>query len=126
MTRFFSRRFVKMLRAPALAMLMLAVLVNPVLAAVGDMHESGHGAATTHVQVADDHDHDASAGAQGEEVDLFHAFMHAAHCCGHLTAIFSGPFMPQITTLVDAVPVSEFSAFSARPATDHFRPPIAA
>ena len=54
MTRFSSRRFVKMLRITALAMLMLAVLVNPVLAAVGDMHESGHDAAGI-LQLADDH-----------------------------------------------------------------------
>lgn len=115
-------RIARLLRFPALALLVFAVLVNPVFAAVGDLHEFSRG--TDHAQALDAHDHD-DAGTHEEGADLLHALMHAAHCCGHLTAILSTPFVPHAYLLPDDVPVPAFAAAHSPPRTDHFRPPIA-
>ncbi|HYM87350.1 MAG TPA: hypothetical protein VET30_11540 [Pseudoxanthomonas sp.] len=123
MIRLPRHRIAKLLRLPALVLLMLAVLVNPVLAAVGDLHESSHGG-VEQTQLTDSHDHADDAGAQEEEVDLLHALMHAAHCCGHLTAILSTPFVSHSPPFSDAAPVPAFAAPHSPPRTDHFRPPI--
>ncbi|HEX7802782.1 MAG TPA: hypothetical protein VF471_08505 [Pseudoxanthomonas sp.] len=124
MIRIPRHRIVRLLRLPALALLMLAVLVNPVFAAVGDLHESSRGGAD-HAQALDSHDHAGQAGSQDEGIDLLHALIHAAHCCGHLTAILSTPFVPHPSLFSDGVPVPVFAAPHSPPRTDHFRPPIA-
>ena len=126
MTRF-RRRCLQLLRLPALAVLLLAVLVNPVFAAVGDLHESSHGGAE-HLQPvdADGHDddhHDASR--EGQDIDLLHALMHAAHCCGHLTAILSTAYFSQASAFSGAIPTAVLAAPHSAPRTDPFRPPIA-
>jgi hypothetical protein len=122
-------RVVRLLRLPALALLMFAVLINPVLAAAGDLHEFSHGNAE-HAQPVDSHDHAvgkhvADRGAQEEGVDLLHALMHAAHCCGHLTAILSSAFVPHVPLLSNNVPAPAFAAPHSTPRIDPFRPPIA-
>ncbi|MGH8026426.1 MAG: hypothetical protein ACREO0_06830 [Pseudoxanthomonas sp.] len=121
MKPFLRHRMVRLLRLPALALLVLAVLVNPVFAAVGDLHESSHGSAE-HAQPLDVHDH---AGTQEEEGDLLHALMHAAHCCGHLTAILSAPFVPYAPSSSGDAPMPAFASPHSPPRTDPFRPPIA-
>lgn len=123
MTRF-RRRCAQLLRLPALAVVLLAVLMNPVLAAVGDLHESSRGSAQ-HAQPADAHDHDDGAGTPEQGIDLLHALMHAAHCCGHLTAILSTPFSSLGPSLSGAVPAAASAAPHSAPRTDLFRPPIA-
>ncbi|HEY0332517.1 MAG TPA: hypothetical protein VGC74_02225 [Stenotrophomonas sp.] len=85
------RQLSRWLRLPALALLVLAVLANPVLAAVGDLHEASRGTAT-HLHSAQDHDLSDQAAYDGDDAsgqfdDLLHALVHAAHCCGHLTAV---------------------------------------
>ena len=135
MTRF-RRRCLQLLRLPALSVLLLAVLVNPVFAAVGDLHESSHGGAE-HLQPVDagghdagghDNDHDDErhdASGEGQGIDLLHALMHAAHCCGHLTAILSASFVAYAPSFSRALPVSSSVAPHSAPRTDPFRPPIA-
>lgn len=124
MIRLFRHRMVRALRLPALALLVLAVLVNPVFAAVGDLHEFSRGS-SDHAQALDSHGHADPAGAQEEGIDLLHALIHAAHCCGHLTAILSTPFISPPSLFADSVPVPDFAAPHSPPRTDHFRPPIA-
>jgi hypothetical protein len=117
-------RIARLLRLPALALLALAVLVNPVFAAVGDLHESSRGGAD-HAQALDPHDHVGGAGTQEEGIDLLHALIHAAHCCGHLTAILPAAFVPHAALFSDDVPVPAFATPHSPPRSDHFRPPIA-
>jgi hypothetical protein len=124
MIRRFRHRMLRLLRLPALAVLLFAVLANPVLAAVGDLHESSGGAAE-HAQAFDDHGHSNPSGSQEEGIDLLHALIHAAHCCGHLTAILSTPLLSHRPLFSDDVPASAFAAPHSPPRTDHFRPPIA-
>lgn len=113
------------LRLPALAVLLLAVLANPVLAAVGDLHEAARGVAwhlhdtADHALADDGHDRDDAG-------DLLHALMHAAHCCGHLNAIPSSFALVPVHLAPAAV-----SASDAWPSPSHvpslsLRPPIAA
>ncbi|SOD52009.1 hypothetical protein [Pseudoxanthomonas wuyuanensis] len=125
-------RLARLLRFPALALLVLAVLINPVLAAVGDLHETGSGAAHLH----DVGDHGATPenghgdGTPQEhddgDGDLLHALMHASHCCGHPTALPAYMVVASIVPLADAVPVRQAQAPQAGIASDLFRPPIAA
>lgn len=126
MNRSVLLRAAKLLRLPALVLIMLTVLVNPVLAAVGDLHESSHGS-VGHMPAPSDHDpdHDGNAGTEGEDADFLHTLMHAAHCCGHLAAILSSPFPPQARQFSEVMPMPLFAAPGTTLRTDHFRPPIA-
>lgn len=128
MTHRLIQRWSRMLRLPALALLLLAVLINPVFASLGDLHELGNGSG--HLHAVSDHgdavgSHEHADGDAGES-DLLHALMHASHCCGHLTAIvpavFAVPGMPPASAapLADPVPVPP-----SRPAS-LLRPPIVA
>lgn len=118
-------RCLSWLRLPALAVLLLAVLANPVLAAVGDLHEATRGSAA-HLHQADGHALAADADDADNAGDLLHALMHAAHCCGHLTAIPS-----QFALLPMAAVRAAPQARADLPARSHtpslaLRPPIAA
>lgn len=112
-----------------MALLMLAALVNPILMAVGDLHDAGP-AGSAHAHDADDHgrghDLDGAAGdASGEGNDLLHALMHASHCCGHLTAIYAGVHVPDVAPARSGSPAMRAAGRCPQAFSDHFRPPIA-
>lgn len=128
MLRFLRHRRVALLRLPALAMLLLAVLANPVLASLGDLHELGNGnehlhAVNEHADVATGHDH---ADGEASEGDLLHALMHASHCCGHLTAIVPAPMRVPAMILPDVTPIMATVPMAHAPRASLLRPPIAA
>ncbi|WP_296281134.1 hypothetical protein [Pseudoxanthomonas sp.] len=128
MLRFLRHRRVALLRLPALAMLLLAVLANPVLASLGDLHELGNGnehlhAVNEHADVATGHDH---ADGEAGEGDLLHALMHASHCCGHLTAIVPAPMRVPAMILRDVTPIMATVPMAHAPRASLLRPPIAA
>lgn len=128
MLRFLRHRRVALLRLPALAMLLLAVLANPVLASLGDLHELGNGnehlhAVNEHADVATGHDH---ADGEAGEGDLLHALMHASHCCGHLTAIVPAPMRVPAMILPDVTPIVAMVSMAHAPRASLLRPPIAA
>ena len=112
------RRDTRLLRLPALWLLVLAMLMSPVLTAVGDLHEAGHDT----VAGADLGDHEEDT---HEEGDLLHAFMHAAHCCGHLGAVFENGFAAAAHQPAPAILLPESLAPHPVPRTSVFRPPIA-
>ncbi|TAA36797.1 hypothetical protein [Pseudoxanthomonas winnipegensis] len=115
-------RCLSWLRLPALAVLLLAVLANPVLAAVGDLHEATRGSAA-HLHQADEH---ALADDADDAGDLLHALMHAAHCCGHLTAIPSRfALLPMAAVRAAPQARADLPARSHTPSLA-LRPPIAA
>ena len=128
MLRFLRHRRVALLRLPALAMLLLAVLANPVLASLGDLHELGNGnehlhAVNEHADVATGHDH---ADGEAGEGDLLHALMHASPCCGHLTAIVPAPMRVPAMILPDVTPIMATVPMAHAPRASLLRPPIAA
>jgi len=119
------RRFI-LLRLPALAVLLLAVLANPVFASLGDLHELGNGAA--HLHVVDEHE-DTAAGHDHGDVDpgdLLHALLHASHCCGHLTAIVPMPMRVPAMILPATAPAMATVPVAHAPRASLLRPPISA
>lgn len=120
-----ARQLGRLLRLPALALLLVAVLVNPVLAAIGDLHEASRGngvshAVEEHVAAGEpSHDQNDPAG------DLLHALMHGAHCCGHLTALTSSfALAAALPARADAPRTAHPQRASVRLSTT-IRPPIA-
>jgi len=119
--------FARLLRMTAMAVLLLAVLGNPVLAAVGDTYEAARGASGHLHDVLPHGDNGKQAGAQADRsdgADLLHALAHATHCCGHLSAVLPG-LLPALAFVGSSeVPSASLLAPSpARPAT-LIRPPI--
>ncbi|MEQ4576488.1 MAG: hypothetical protein ABN502_16365 [Gammaproteobacteria bacterium] len=116
----------RLLRLPALALLVLAVLANPVLAAIGDLHEASRGS-SAHLHDAGAH---ALAGdpASGDDRagDLLHALMHGAHCCGHLTALPSSFMLPAALSPRAVPPRTSHPPHPSARIASTFRPPIAA
>ena len=94
-----------------LAMLMAGVVMKPMLAFAGDMHEGGHAV------LADDdghaHDHDAPDPVEVDPPDAkdpWHALMHCGHCCGQTPALLqsmqSGPSVPAVSASLPPWPVT--------------------
>jgi len=120
-----QRRF--LLRFPALALLLLAVLANPVLASLGDLHEMGGGehlhAVSDHGDAGPAHGH---ADGDEDEGDLLHALMHASHCCGHLTAIVPAPLALPGMAPASVAPIADTVPVPSPQPTSLLRPPIVA
>ena len=121
-------RCLLLLRLPALALLLLAVLANPVLASLGDLHELGSRgehlhAVSEHGDAASGHEH---ADGEAGEGDLLHALMHASHCCGHLTAIVPAPMRVPAMVLPSRAPVMATVPVAHAPRASLLRPPISA
>lgn len=128
MTRRLRPHLYRLLRLPALAVLLMAVLANPVLASLGDLHELGNG--NGHLHAVNEHA-DASGGyahddADDGESDLLHALMHASHCCGHLTAIVPAPMRVPAMVLPFATPAMATVPVAHAPRASLLRPPISA
>jgi hypothetical protein len=121
-----SRYLLRLLRLPALALLVLVVLANPVLAAVGDLHDAVRGdTAHLHADGVEAAAEQAEAGDGASGIDLLHALTDGAHCCGHLTALPSSYVMPPLLqTAARAPDAMRRLAPSVRPAS-LIRPPIA-
>jgi hypothetical protein len=124
----FLRHCLARLRLPALAVLLLAVTANPLLAALGDLHELGSGSEHLHTQAehADGGTRHEAPGDNHDDGDLLHALMHASHCCGHPSAV-----VPAVLAALPRTPVlsprSTARAWHApAPLQGLLRPPIAA
>ena len=128
MFRLLRHRCFLLLRLPAMAVLLLAVLANPVLASLGDLHELGNGsehlhAVSEHADAEMGHEH---ADGHADEGDLLHALMHASHCCGHLTAIVPAPMRVPAMILSAVAPVMATVPVAHAPPGSLLRPPIVA
>jgi len=124
MPRHIARSLVHLFRRSTMALLMLATLVNPILMAVGDLHDVGAGSAHSHD--ADEHDAGLVGADAEEDIDFLHALMHASHCCGHLTAIYHGAHAPDVVPARNGALPEHAHRRLLQAFSDHFRPPIAA
>ncbi|HVK51333.1 MAG TPA: hypothetical protein VM469_06315 [Pseudoxanthomonas sp.] len=115
------------LRHLAQWLLLLAVVCQPVMAALGDLHEAAHGP-DLHAAANDPHD-DAGTPAAGDGTDhdrFLHALMCASHCCGHAVA------MPCVAAVLASasprvsVSLPRASRWLPAPLAHPFRPPITA
>jgi hypothetical protein len=109
--------------------LMLALVLQPTLAAIGELHELGHGLDETHL-ASEDHeavtDEVAEHGESGDRTAGFlHVIHHVTHCCGQVAvpAFESHPAPVQVMHAAEPNPFT-----TARPANEPllgpFRPPI--
>ena len=111
-----------------MALLLLITMSNPILAAVGELHDAFSSAAAMHhgditaspgAQSAGAEDHDAGS------KDLLQALVHGAHCCGHLPAILQMSVQIMVRKLLVTAPNTQAEA---KPAVRTFElncPPIA-
>lgn len=80
----------KLLHMLVLAALALGFLLQPILAAAGEMHELGHDGAETHA-VADHSPHAPepapAGGAGGDDDAALHVLLHFFQCCGQAPAV---------------------------------------
>lgn len=111
-----------------LGLLMAGVLVKPVIAFAGDMHEAEHAALSGH----DDHDDGHADDGSSDPVDPadsenpWHALMHVGHCCGQAPALLSWAPLGSITpTATDPLPLLSVE-FQPTVHPVAFRPPITA
>ncbi|CAD1796386.1 MULTISPECIES: hypothetical protein [Xanthomonas] len=109
-----------------MALLLIAVLSNPVLAAVADLHQA--------FLVSGDHLYSPSTqGSEGETSpigdpqagDLLDALMHASHCCGHLTAVTPAMLILHAMQVPAVQPQTIKTLAVSFPASSDIRPPIA-
>ena len=128
MTRLRLRRLLPFLRVLALGLFALGLVLQPVMAAAGEMHELAHDPTGTHApgQHADDLDTELDAGDEQDEdgARTLHVLLHFAHCCGATAA------MAQVLEPVPSVPADASLATAMTPMppqprlTSPFKPPI--
>lgn len=127
-----TARFRLSFRTLWVGLLTLALMVQPMIAAIGEVHELGHatvslGAVAAH---ADDHSgaqHADQAPDEPESNDAMHVLLHFAHCCSQTPTTLGSA---QVQLL--AVAGSDAPLVAATPlplkasANDVLRPPITA
>lgn len=118
-------RLPPLLRMLAFALLMAGVLVKPVLAFAGELHEAEHAALSgedLHAHAGSDQAPDPVDPPDGK--NPWHALMHFGHCCGQAPALmplaYIGPHLP--TADVPLPPWSAAFKPAAQPVA--LRPPI--
>lgn len=104
---------------------MLGLLVAPLMAALGDIHEATHAHASTHMHAdSSGADVDGHDDRDGHEHDgLLHALMHGGHCQGHLAALVTVTGLPSPAPLSDARPGKDAAANSQHVPDNLLRPP---
>lgn len=95
MARFRSHRRLPLLRVLVLVLFALGSVLQPVMAAAGEMHELAHDASGLHAHDlhADETDADLdAAGEQGQDgARILNVLLHFAHCCGATAALLPAP-----------------------------------
>lgn len=113
------------------AMLALALLMQPVLASLGEVHEMTHASASAGHSVFDDIDAAApdadEQGDDGDDGEALHFLAHLTHCCGHAPSACIATAAPMAFQAASAAPESGLRTLPLRPALeDVLRPPIRA
>ena len=126
MLRSLRRRLPPALRAFVFALLALGLLLKPVLAAAGELHELGHDPSGTHALAGHDDHVSGDDAPDVDEADPLHALIHFAHCCGQSSVAF----MPAVAAV--AAPSGAANVLMREPQLPPhiplmapFRPPIA-
>lgn len=120
------RQLGRLLRIPAMAVLLIAVLSNPVFAAVADLHQAYLASADhSHSPGTQDNEGETSPVGDPQTGELLDALMHASHCCGHLTAVTPALLILHATQAPALQPQTIKTLAVSFPASSDIRPPIA-
>lgn len=127
-----TSRFRLSVRTLWVGLLALALTVQPMIAAIGEVHELSHtaGSAGTIAAHADNHgsaQHADQAPNESESNDAMHVLLHFAHCCSQ-TSTTLGSAQVQVLAIAgsDAPLVAATRLPLKASANDVLRPPIAA
>ena len=102
-----------------LAALALSLILQPVLASVGELHALSHDAATPHDGTMD-------TGSTDEEgAGTLHVIHHLAHCCGHVVVFPVAPMMAIAISHNEPVDLPGIPPVAGGRWLAPFRPPIA-
>lgn len=126
--RAFSSRLLSALRAITMALLLLGVVLNPVLAYVGDIHELEHASVGSPTD-ADDHHQAETAVADGDTADdraaeVWHGLMHVGHGHADSTPAFLVPMIAAVPQNHAVVSPPTAPLTPLRHIAGPFRPPI--
>lgn len=127
MIRPHPRRWLTFLRVLVLGLVALGFVLQPVLAAAGEMHALAHDPAGTHA-----HDLHAEAGdpapSGGEPSEdgaaTLHLLLHFAHCCGATAALLPMPAPVPAVAAPGRLAVAKAPALPAMRLSSPFKPPI--
>lgn len=128
MVRFRPHRWLPLLRVLVLGLIALGLVLQPVMATVGEMHELAHDPSGMHSHDLHADELDAELAAAGEqdqgEAKTLHVLLHFSHCCGAAAA------MLPIVKALPVMPLSGRLAIATTPIllqarlTSPFKPPI--
>lgn len=128
MTRLHPRRWLPLLRVLVLGMIALGLVLQPVMAAAGELHELAHSPPGLHHHGLDADALDAQLAAAGEQdqggAKTLHVLLHFAHCCGATAALLT------VLEPIPAAPVAGHLAITTTPIlpqvrlSSPFKPPI--
>lgn len=116
-----------------LAAMALGLVLQPVLASIGELHAQAHdptgshplAAQLDHPPAADGHDDHDDHPAGDEDSDPLHALIHLAHCCGQSFATLPSPFLVTAHLLREPLPIDGPQILAQGLPLAPFRPPIA-
>lgn len=94
MIRLRLHRWLPLLRFVVLGLFALGLVLQPVMAAAGEMHELTHDSSGMHDHDLHADELDAELAATGEQdqggAKTMHVLLHFAHCCGATAALLPG------------------------------------
>lgn len=126
MIRLRPRHWLPLLRVLVLGLFALGLVVQPVMAAAGEMHELAHDPSGMHDHLLHAEDVEAELATTGEQdgAKTLHVLLHFAHCCGAtaalLTVLKPVPVKPAPDRLAIVKTAIRLPARLATP----FKPPI--
>lgn len=114
-------------RAVLLGLVALCMVLQPVLAATGDLHELFDHPEQVVMHVDGTGHHGATESGDDEPAELLHTLLHVAHCCGQTVSFDLVSPSAGWTQASDPLPLNVATAPMLQPRRGTpFRPPIQA
>ena len=113
-------------------LLALALLVQPMVAAIGEVHELSHAAGSLSAVAAHSDDHSGAQHAdqapnEPESNDAMHVLLHFAHCCSQTPTTLGSAQVQLLAVAGSDAPLVAATPLPLKPsANDVLRPPITA
>ena len=128
MIRLRPHRLLQLMRVLVLGLFALGLVLQPVLAAVGEMHELAHDPSGMHSDARQADSVDTQLTAAGEQreggTETLHVLLEWAHCCGATTAMLPSlklmSFVPAFSPLIPGESQTPPPGYLPAP----FKPPI--